>query len=33
VLWHGGEALTVKTAFIALPTAQRDQLLAFVRSL
>ncbi|HSZ83129.1 MAG TPA: di-heme oxidoredictase family protein, partial [Polyangia bacterium] len=33
VLWHGGEASTVKAAFIALPTAQRNQLLAFVNSL
>jgi CxxC motif-containing protein (DUF1111 family)/cytochrome c553 len=33
VLWHGGEASVVKTAFIALPTAQRNQLLAFVNSL
>jgi CxxC motif-containing protein (DUF1111 family) len=33
VLWHGGEASAVKAAFIALPTAQRNQLLAFVNSL
>jgi CxxC motif-containing protein (DUF1111 family) len=33
VLWHGGEAATIKAAFVALPTAQRNQLLAFVGSL
>ena len=30
VLWHGGEASKVKAAFIALPTAQRAQLLKFL---
>jgi CxxC motif-containing protein (DUF1111 family) len=30
VLWHGGEAAKVKAAFIALPTAQRAQLLKFL---
>jgi CxxC motif-containing protein (DUF1111 family) len=33
VLWHGGEATTVKAAFIALPTAQRAQLLKFLSNI
>jgi CxxC motif-containing protein (DUF1111 family) len=33
VLWHGGEASAVKAAFIALPTAQRAQLLKFLANL
>jgi CxxC motif-containing protein (DUF1111 family) len=30
VLWHGGEATKVKAAFVALPAAQRAQLLKFL---
>jgi len=30
ILWHGGEASKVKAAFIALPTAERAQLLKFL---
>jgi len=33
VLWHGGEASKVKEAFIALPTAQRAQLLKFLSNI
>ena len=33
VLWHGGEASKVKAAFIALPTAQRTQLLKFLSNI
>ena len=33
VLWHGGEASKVKAAFIALPTAQRAQLLKFLSNI
>jgi CxxC motif-containing protein (DUF1111 family)/cytochrome c553 len=33
VLWHGGEAETIKGRFIALPAADRAALLAFVQSL
>jgi CxxC motif-containing protein (DUF1111 family) len=33
VLWHGGEAEPVRTAFAALSAADRDALLAFVNSL
>ena len=30
VLWHGGEALPMKNAFLQLPAEQRAQLLAYV---
>jgi CxxC motif-containing protein (DUF1111 family) len=30
ILWHGGEASQVKAAFVALPAAQRAQLLKFL---
>jgi CxxC motif-containing protein (DUF1111 family) len=30
VLWHGGEALGMRNAFVQLPEAQRNQLLAYV---
>lgn len=33
ILWHGGEAEQIKQAFMALPQAQRAQLLAFLKSL
>ena len=33
VLWHGGEATKVKAAFVALPTAQRAQLLKFLSNI
>jgi CxxC motif-containing protein (DUF1111 family) len=33
VLWHGGEAAKVKTAFLALPTATRAQLLKFLANI
>ena len=33
VLWHGGEASAVKAAFVALPTAQRAQLLKFLSNI
>jgi CxxC motif-containing protein (DUF1111 family) len=33
VLWHGGEATNVIEAFKALPTADREALIAFVNSL
>jgi CxxC motif-containing protein (DUF1111 family)/cytochrome c553 len=33
VLWHGGEALGVKTKVLALPSADRDALVAFLKSL
>lgn len=33
VLWHGGEAETAKDRFRALPKADRDALIAFLRSL
>jgi CxxC motif-containing protein (DUF1111 family) len=33
VLWHGGEAESVKQRFIALQAADRQALLAFVQSL
>lgn len=33
VLWHGGEAEAAQQAVIALPTEQREALLAFLRSL
>jgi CxxC motif-containing protein (DUF1111 family) len=33
ILWHGGEAEKVKAAFMALPTADRTALLAFLDSI
>lgn len=33
ILWHGGEAQTARDAYIALPKAEREALLSFVRSL
>jgi CxxC motif-containing protein (DUF1111 family) len=33
VLWHGGEAERAKQAFVALPAADRQSLLAFLASL
>jgi CxxC motif-containing protein (DUF1111 family) len=33
VLWHGGEAMNVIESFKALPTADREALIAFVNSL
>lgn len=33
ILWHGGEAERAKDAFAALPTAERDALIAFLDSL
>jgi CxxC motif-containing protein (DUF1111 family) len=30
ILWHGGEALPMKNAFVGLSAAQREQLLAYV---
>ena len=33
VLWHGGEAETARQKVVALPTEQREALLAFLRSL
>jgi len=33
ILWHGGEAEAARDAYAALPKADRDALLAFVRSL
>jgi CxxC motif-containing protein (DUF1111 family) len=33
ILWHGGEAVLVKNSFIHLSTAERNQLIEFVRSL
>ncbi len=33
ILWHGGEASDARTAFVALATDQREQLLAFLDSL
>jgi CxxC motif-containing protein (DUF1111 family) len=33
VMWHGGEALASRNRFAALPTADRQALLAFLRSL
>jgi CxxC motif-containing protein (DUF1111 family) len=33
VLWHGGEAEAARERFRAAPRAQREQLLAFLRSL
>jgi CxxC motif-containing protein (DUF1111 family) len=33
ILWHGGEATASRQRFQALPKADRDALLAFLRSL
>lgn len=33
ILWHGGEASASKNLFINLPTAEREALLTFLRSL
>jgi CxxC motif-containing protein (DUF1111 family) len=33
ILWHGGEAQSARDAFVELPKADRDRLLAFVNSL
>lgn len=33
VLWHGGEAAVARQRFVALPSAQRETLLTFLRSL
>jgi CxxC motif-containing protein (DUF1111 family) len=33
VLWHGGEAAAAQARVTALDRTQRDQLLAFLRSL
>lgn len=33
VLWHGGEAVVARQRFVALPSAQREALLTFLRSL
>lgn len=33
ILWHGGEASASKNLFINLPTAEREALLSFLRSL
>ena len=33
ILWHGGEAEPARDAFAAMPKAERDALLAFLRSL
>ena len=33
ILWHGGEAQAARDAFAALPRADRDRLIQFVRSL
>ena len=33
ILWHGGEAEAARDAFVALPRASREQLIAFLRSL
>jgi CxxC motif-containing protein (DUF1111 family) len=33
ILWHGGEATKAQAAFVALPTADRTALVAFVNSL
>lgn len=33
VLWHGGEAAVARQRFVALPSAQREALLTFLRSL
>jgi CxxC motif-containing protein (DUF1111 family) len=33
IVWHGGEALAARDTFIAMPRADREALLAFLRSL
>ena len=33
ILWHGGEATVSREAFLAIPKADRDALLAFLASL
>jgi CxxC motif-containing protein (DUF1111 family)/ABC-type Fe3+ transport system substrate-binding protein len=33
ILWHDGEAATARERFVSLPAGQREQLLAFLRSL
>jgi len=33
ILWHGGEAQSARDKFVALPAADRDALVAFLRSL
>lgn len=33
ILWHGGEALAARNAFMQLPKSERDALIAFLRSL
>ena len=33
ILWHGGEASKVKAAFVALPAAQKAQLLKFLSNI
>ena len=33
ILWHGGEASAAQVRFTALPSAERDALIAFLRSL
>lgn len=33
LLWHGGEAASARAAFVALPKADREALVAFLRSL
>lgn len=33
ILWHGGEAESIKQAFMNLPKAERAAIIAFVNSL
>jgi CxxC motif-containing protein (DUF1111 family) len=33
ILWHGGEAQKSRDAFVALPKADRDAIVAFLNSL
>lgn len=33
ILWHGGEAQTIKDSFVGLPRSERDKLIEFVLSL
>ena len=33
ILWHDGEARSARDAFVSLPKADRDRLIAFVKSL
>lgn len=33
ILWHGGEAETVKEKYKALPKAERDKVIAFLKAL